>query len=125
MAVVKIKGQIVAGWPSPAEEELVDSINLDDYLITNREATFLLKVNGDSMIEAGIMPGDLVLIEKGREIKSGDIVVAEIDSQWTLKRFMKKGGRIALWAANRNYGPIYPQEELILGGKVTAVVRKY
>ncbi|PIP31029.1 hypothetical protein COX25_01375, partial [bacterium (Candidatus Howlettbacteria) CG23_combo_of_CG06-09_8_20_14_all_37_9] len=72
---IKILGTVEAGFPSPAEEELADTITLDDYLIRKKEATFILKVSGDSMIGAGIKPGDLVLIEKGRQARHGDIVI--------------------------------------------------
>src|SRR5512146_799987 len=69
---VSVPGSIEAGFPSPAEEELVDNLSLDDLLIQNREATFLLKVSGDSMTGAGIMPGDMVIVDRGRTPKSGD-----------------------------------------------------
>ncbi len=82
---VPLLGTVAAGWPSPAEEELVDTLSLDDWLIGNRQATFMLKVSGDSMIDAGIHPGDTLLVERGRTPKNGDIVVAEVDSQWTFK----------------------------------------
>jgi SOS regulatory protein LexA len=118
-------GTVEAGWPSPAEEELVDTIGLDEWLIKNREATYMLKVSGDSMIDAGIHPGDLLLVERGRTPKNGDIIVAEVDKQWTLKYFEKRGNRVALVPANKKYSPIYPKEELNIAAVVTAVIRKY
>src|SRR5262249_24261841 len=69
---VKILGLVEAGLPSPAEEELVDTMTLDEWLIKNKEATYMLKVKGDSMIEAGIMEGDMVLVDRSRDAKSGD-----------------------------------------------------
>jgi len=122
---VPLAGNVSAGFPSPAEEELRDVISFDQYLITNQSKSFLLKVDGDSMTGAGIMPGDLVLIERGREPKSGDIVIAEVDGSWTMKYFLKRGKDIYLEAANPKYPRIKPQSELRLGGVVTAVVRKY
>jgi len=122
---VKILGTVEAGFPSPAEEEMVDTLSLDDWLIENREASFMLKVSGDSMIEAGILPGDMVILTRGRQAKSGDIVVAEVDRQWTIKYFEKKGAAVTLRPANRKYRPIVPREELRVAGVVTAVVRKY
>jgi len=98
-------GEIQAGFPSPAEEELRDLISLDEYLITRPESSFLLKVSGDSMAGAGIMPGDLVIVEKGREPQSGDIILAQVDGEWTMKYFSKRGGRILLEAANEKYPP--------------------
>jgi SOS regulatory protein LexA len=122
---VKILGTVEAGFPSPAEEELVDTLSLDDLLIQNREATFLLKVSGDSMSGAGILPGDMVLIDKGQTPKSGDIVIAEVDGEWTMKYLRKRGDSVALIPANPNYKPIKPKNELKIAGVVTAVVRKY
>jgi repressor LexA len=120
-----IVGDVTAGFPSPAEEELRDVISLDEYLITRPDASFLLKVTGDSMIGEGIREGDLVIVEKGREPKNGDIVIAEVDGEWTMKYFIRKGKTIVLEAANPKYPPIKPRSELRLGGVVTAVIRKY
>ncbi len=122
---VKMLGTVEAGFPSPAEEELTDTLSLDDLLIQNREATFLLKVSGDSMSGAGILPGDMVLVDKGQAPKSGDIVIAEVDGEWTMKYLKKRGENVALIPANQKYQPIRPKKELKIAGVVTAVVRKY
>ncbi|MEN8262335.1 MAG: transcriptional repressor LexA [Nitrospirota bacterium] len=122
---LKVLGTVEAGFPSPAEEELMDSLSLDDFLIENQTATFLLKVSGDSMIEAGILPGDMVIVNKGQAPKSGDIVIAEVDGEWTMKYLKKRGDDIALIPANPRFKPIRPKNELKIGGVVTAVVRKY
>ena len=121
----RILGTVEAGFPSPAEEELLDTLSLDDLLIQNRDATFLLKVSGDSMTGAGILPGDMVLVDKGRTPKSGDIVIAEVDGEWTMKYLRKRGDTVTLHPANPKYQPIKPKRELKIGGVVTAVVRKY
>jgi repressor LexA len=118
-------GSVEAGWPSPAEEELVDTIGLEEWLIKNREATYMLKVSGDSMVDAGIHPGDMLLVERGRTPKHMDIVVAEVDNQWTLKYYEKRGNKIVLVPANKKYHPIFPKEELNIAAVVTAVIRKY
>jgi repressor LexA len=118
-------GDIQAGLPAPAEEELRDVVSLDEYLITSPDSTFLVRVRGDSMIDEGIMEGDLVLVEKDREAKSGDIVLAEVDGQWTMKYLRTRGGDTILESANRNYPPIRARSELRLGGVITAVLRKY
>ncbi len=122
---VRVLGTVEAGFPSPAEEELVDTLSLDELLIQNREATFLLKVSGDSMNGAGIMPGDMVIVDTGQPPKSGDIVIAEVDGQWTMKYLRKRGGTVTLLPANPKYKPITPKDELKIAGVVTAVVRKY
>jgi SOS regulatory protein LexA len=124
-APVKMLGTVEAGFPSPAEEELADNLSLDDLLIHNREATFLLKVSGDSMSNAGILPGDMVLVDKGELPKSGDIVIAEVDGEWTMKYLRKRGENVILLPANPKYQPIKPKRELKIAGVVTAVVRKY
>jgi SOS regulatory protein LexA len=108
-----------------AEEELRDVISLDEYLITRPNASFLLKATGDSMTGAGIMDGDLLIVEKGREPKSGDIVVAQVDGEWTMKYFRKQGKKVFLEAANPRYPTISLQSELRLEGIITAVIRKY
>jgi SOS regulatory protein LexA len=122
---VKILGTVEAGFPSPAEEELVDTLSLDDLLIQNRDAAFLLKVSGDSMSGAGILPGDMVIVDKGQIPKSGDIVIAEVDGEWTMKYLRKRGTGVVLIPANPQYKPIRPKNELKIAGVVTAVVRKY
>jgi repressor LexA len=118
-------GEVAAGFPSPAEEELRDIISFDEYLVKRPESSFLLKVSGDSMAGEGIMEGDLVIVERGRDPRNGDIVVAEVDGEWTIKYFRKEGKDVVLEAANPKYKPIRPKSELRLGGVVTAVIRKY
>ena len=118
-------GYVQAGFPSPAEEELIDAISLDEYLIEKPEASFLLKVSGDSMIEAGIHEGDLVIVERGREPRSGEIVLACVDGDWTLKYYRRVGGAVELVPANPKYPVIRPENELTLGGLVRAVIRRY
>ena len=85
----------------------------------------MLKVSGDSMMDAGIHPGDMVIVYRGKTPKNGDIVVAEVDHEWTLKYFHKNGKSVILKAANRAYAPITPKEELRVAGVVTSVIRKY
>jgi SOS regulatory protein LexA len=122
---IPMLGSIQAGFPSPEEEVLCDTISLDEYLINHPDTSFLLQVSGDSMVEEGIMPGDLVIVEKGREPKNGDIVIAEVDSEWTLKYFKRDGKTVVLEAANPKYPIIRAKSELRVGGVITAVIRKY
>jgi repressor LexA len=122
---IRLLGSIAAGFPSPAEEELADVITLDQLLIKNPQATFLLRVSGDSMVDEGIKHGDLVIVERTADIKSGDIVVANIDGEWTIKYFRRKGKRVYLEPANKSYRTIVPREELKIDLVVRAVIRQY
>ena len=124
-SATRVLGTVEAGFPSPAEEELADTMSLDDLLIQNPQATFLLRVSGDSMTEAGILPGDMVIVDKGQTPKNGDIVIAEVDGAWTMKYLKKRGAEVTLIPANPKYRPIRPKKELKIAGVVTAAVRKY
>jgi SOS regulatory protein LexA len=121
----RVLGAVEAGFPSPAEEELADTMDLDEFLIKNKEATYILNVTGDSMTGAGILPGDMVLVERGLEPRDGDIVIAQIDHSWTMKYFRKRGRKVYLEAANKKYKPFYPKEELKVAAVVIGVIRKY
>jgi SOS regulatory protein LexA len=121
---LRLLGSVAAGFPSPAEEELLDTLSLDEFLVEKPEATFMLKVTGDSMSEAGIYPDDLVLVERGVEPKTNDIVVAQVDGEWTMKYFVKDDGGVRLEPANRKYRPIRPQRSMEIGGVVRTVIRK-
>ena len=118
-------GSVVAGYPNPAEEELLDPISLEEFLVKNKESTYMLNVTGDSMIDAGIMPGDIVLVERREQAKHGEIVVAEVDGEWTLKRLCKRGRKVTLEAANKNYPSIEPKTELRIAAVVCSLIRKY
>jgi SOS regulatory protein LexA len=122
---IPMAGSVQAGFPSPEEEAFCDVVSLDEYLVNRPESSFLLQVIGDSMINAGIMEGDLVIVERERAPKNGNIVVAEVDGDWTIKYFKKQGKTVFLEAANSKYPTIKPKTELRLGGVVTAVIRKY
>lgn len=122
---LRVLGAVEAGFPSPAEEELLDTLSLDKWLIDNPSSTFMLRVTGDSMEGAGILPGDMVIVDRSLTPKNGDIVIAEVDGQWTMKYLRKEKDGLLLVPANPKYRPIKPKKELKIGGVVTAVVRKY
>jgi len=124
---VKILGAVEAGFPTPAEEDLSETMSLDNYLIDNREASFMLRVSGESMIDAGIQEGDMLIVERTASCKNGDIVVAFIDGGYTVKFFRKQGSRIWLEPANKAFKSIVPAEgeELKIMAVVKAVIRKY
>ncbi len=122
---VRVLGEVRAGIPHDAEESLLDCISLNDLLIHEPTHTFLLKVAGDSMKDAGIMSGDMVIVNRKKTAKPGAVVVAEIDHEWTLKYLMQKGKKMFLRAANKKYPDLIPKYELKVGGVVTGVVRQY
>jgi repressor LexA len=121
---LRLLGTVEAGFPTPAEEENADTISLDDWLITNKEASYLLRVSGESMIDAGILPGDTVILERGRPPKNGDIVVANVDGDWTMKFYEKRGRQVTLQPANPKFSPIRAQGEMQIAGVVTSIIRK-
>jgi len=122
---LRLAGEVCAGLPTPAEAEIRGIVSFDEYLVRNPENSFLLSVTGDSMIDAGIREKDLVIVESNREPKNGDIVLAEVDGDWTMKYFHKKGEMIVLEAANSKYSTIVPRADLRIAGVITAVIRKY
>lgn len=122
---IPILGFITAGFPATVEEELTDTVNLDDFLIKNKPLTYMLEVDGDSMIDAHIEKGDMVLVEKTNQAKDMQIVIAEVDGEFTMKYFRKEGNKIWLEPANENYKPIYPTQGLNVIAVLKAVIRKY
>jgi len=118
-------GLVQAGVPTMAEAQSLDTMSIDGYLVGNRERTFLLEVKGDSMIEAHIEEGDIVIAERTTSARDGDIVVAEVDGEWTLKYYKSEKGKVWLMPANRNYKPIHPKESLRIAAVVRGVMRKY
>lgn len=122
---LRVLGSIAAGIPSPAEQQLLDTMSFDHFLVNRPERSYILRVSGDSMIDEGINPGDLVVIEETKTPRNGDIVVARVDGDFTLKYFHTKDGRPFLMPANKKYSPIYPEENLEIFGIVVSVIRKY
>jgi repressor LexA len=118
-------GPIAAGFAAPVEEQAEETISLDHYLIRDPRGTFLLRVKGDSMIDAGIHEGDLVVVERGKEPRVGDIVVGVLDGEFTLKTLVKENGKTCLRAENARYPRLYAREELQTAGVVRGVIRKY
>lgn len=122
---IQMAGFVTAGLPATVEEELSDTVNLDDLLVGKKELTYMLEVDGDSMIDAHIEKGDMVLVERATTAKDGQIVIAEVDGEFTMKYFRKKGNKVWLEPANKNYKPIYPEHSLNINAVLKAVIRKY
>ncbi|MFA6005678.1 MAG: S24 family peptidase [Patescibacteria group bacterium] len=122
---LNLYGQVPAGFPVPTPDDQADALSLESYLIEKPSATFLLKVSGDSLKDLGILPGDLALLEKTKNARRGQVVLARVDGEWTLKILAKDKNRLYLQPANSNYAPIIPKNELSIYGVVKGVVRKY
>lgn len=122
---IPILGLVEAGLPTDTEEQNLDTISLEDFLVEDKGKTYILEVKGDSMIEAHIDEGDYVLVERKGDPRDGDIVIAEIDGGWTMKYFRKKGEKVWLEPANKNYKPMHPKESFQVSAIVKAVIRKY
>jgi repressor LexA len=120
---VPLLGSIQAGTPHLAEENIEEWINLPQTLIKSRRDVFLLRVRGDSMINAGIFEGDLVIVRPTKEAKNNEIVVALLHDEATVKRLVYVKNRAYLKAENPDYKNIYPKEEWSVQGKVVGVIR--
>src|ERR1035437_3209272 len=114
------------GFPNPSEEETSDTLDLVDLLKIDMYASKLFRVRGDSMIEAGILNEDILLVESTDKWKVGNIVIAEIDGEETVKYIQKdKNGKLYLEAANSKIKNMYPQEYLKVKAVVKSVIRVY
>ncbi len=117
-------GKVSAGFPGVVDEHLEDSLSLDELLIKNPASTFLAKVEGDSMIGAGIFQNDVLVIDRSATAADRDIVVALVNNEFTVKRLCTQG-QLRLQAENSHYSdiPITGETELVIWGVVTGVVR--
>ena len=113
-----------AGLPDAVEDGEADAVTIDDYLIERPSSTVLVRVKGDSMEDAGILDGDLVVVEKRAAAEKGEIVVAIVDNQFTLKRLELEGGRFVLKPENKAYPIIRPEGTLEIFGVMIGLVRK-
>ena len=117
---------ISAGFPSPADDFKETRISLDRELVKNREATFYARVDGDSMIGAGLEDGDLLVIDRSLNPENGKIAVCLVDGEFTVKRIKKEKNKLYLIPENKKYKPIELKEEneLIIWGVVEYVIKK-
>jgi len=103
---------ISAGFPSPADDFIDKKLDLNEYLIKNSSATFLVKVNGNSMINAGINNGDILIVDRSLEPTNGKVVIGVINGEFTVKRILKKGKKIFLSPENEKFKPIEINEDM-------------
>ena len=119
--------RVQAGFPSPADDHLEDRLDLNKYLVHHQEATFFVRAQGESMLGAGIHSGDILVVDKSLIAKSGKIVIAVVDGEFTVKRLNKYKGKITLKAENPEFDDIVISDgsELIIWGVVTSVIHQY
>ena len=119
--------KVAAGFPSPADDYIDDRLSLDEHLIHNKNATFFVRAKGNSMTGAGIFDGDLLVVDKSLNPSSGDIVIAIMDGDLTVKRYIKQGAKVMLKPENPRFKEIVLQDgqELQVWGVVTSTVKKF
>ena len=123
----RIAGSVVAGFPSPAEQYLEPQLDLNDLLVKRPAATFFVRVTGDSMIGEGIHDGDLLVVDRSLTPANGDVIIAAVDGEFTVKTFRKDAAGVHLIPANPNYPTIdlKPGQRLDYFGKVMAFIHPY
>jgi DNA polymerase V len=119
--------RITAGFPSPAEDHVVQRVDLMAQLMRHPQATYLLRVRGESMIEAGIFDNDVVMVDRAITPRSGQVVVAVVDGDFVCKTLYQRGGRIKLKAANPTFADITPKDgqTLEIWGVVIAAIKQF
>ena len=121
---IPILGHVQAGFPSPAEEESKDEITLDEWIINDPNSTFMITMKDDSLTGSGILKGDVLLLNRGKQPHNYDIVVATVDEDFAVRHYLKKGQQVFLLPANKAFFPITPRYELKIEGVVYCVIRK-
>jgi len=121
---IPVVGKVAAGTPILATENIEDTINVNDNLFGDQDELFILNVSGESMINAGILNGDKIVVHKQANAENGQIVVAMIDDEATVKRFYKENGKIRLQPENDFMQPIIVENATILG-TVVGLIRNY
>ncbi len=117
--------KISAGFPSPADDYVDKKLDLNEYIIQHPAATFFVRVSGDSMVNAGIDTGDLLVVDRALEVKNNNIVLAVVNGEFTLKRIKKVNDKVYLAPENQSYKPIEIKEEsnIEIWGVVTKVIK--
>lgn len=117
--------KVSAGFPSPADDHLEMKLDLNTHLIKHPSATFFVRVSGDSMLNAGIHSGDMLIVDKSIEPVDGKIVIAALDGELTVKRLYKRNGVLKLLAENSQYKPInITGQDMVIWGVVTHVIHE-
>ena len=125
-SVALFSSSVSAGFPSPADDHIENQLDLNEHFVRNPAATFCVRATGESMVGAGIFPGDILVVDRSREATHGAIVIAVVEDELTVKRLHKKDGELALYPENPDYRPIHinNEMELVIWGVVSGVLRK-
>ena len=117
---------VEAGFPSPAEDYIDRKLDLHQHMVRNEAATFFLRAHGDSMLGAGIYDGDLLVVDRSLEAAHNRVVIAAVDGELTVKRLVRRQGRVLLMPENPEYSPIdiTEREYIHIWGVVTYAVHK-
>ncbi|MCE5251065.1 translesion error-prone DNA polymerase V autoproteolytic subunit [bacterium] len=117
---------VPAGFPSPADDYIEGKLDLNSYLVQHPAATFFVRADGDSMIDAGIHPGDILVVDRAVQPGDNSVVIAAVEGELTVKRLRKSGGKLMLMPDNGDYGPLPVSEDMNceLWGVVTAVIHE-
>ena len=119
--------KVAAGIPTPAEDHIEDTLDLNQYLVEHPDSTYMLKVEGESMLDIGIFPNDILVVDRAIEASHNKIVIAAVNGQLTVKRLYNRGGLIKLVPENKNYPTIQldKESELHIWGVVVGSIRKF
>jgi DNA polymerase V len=119
--------KVSAGFPSPAEEHVEKRLDPSEFLIDQKDATFFVTIQGYSMIDVGLLPGDKAVVDRSRQASIGDIVLAVLDGEFTIKTLSRSGDVVRLLPANKEYSPIVITEEMNfdIWGVVTGSFRRF
>jgi len=121
-----VSAKVQAGFPSPADDHMERLVDLNEHLVANPAATFFVRVQGDSMRDAGIASGDILIVDRSLEPKGRQIIVAMLEGEFTVKRLRQREGRVFLEAENSAFKPIevVKDHELVIWGVVTFVIQQ-
>ena len=124
MLIPLTSSTVNAGFPSPAQDYIECQLDISKKIIKNPSSTFLVRAKGNSMIEKGIQDGDILVVDKSLEAKNNSVVIAYIDGEFTVKRFVKKKDKVILYPANDEYEPIEitSENDFLVWGVVTYVL---
>lgn len=125
LAITFASFSVQAGFPSPADDHLEPPLDFNDLLIENPSATFAVRIAGDSMIDAGIFQGDIAIVDRGKTAVTGNVVLALLNGEFTIKRYRRRSGVITLVAENKAYEPIRvsDDDQLEIWGVIKHTIR--